>query len=211
MITPYEYEERHRQQRYKWHEGGGKSQYVQRAAGDTHDIGLQSVDTTESAELGDLQDDSVVSLRFGPPVHVHGMLSRRDGSVSWTRIQDEWWKKKQERVILSERNSSREQFDILLMRFLPAVTVLRRRTYRTFDDDCTITKIIYTHGQSAPESTAVSTSANYRLVTTTLMQVRDTSVTHWDMIDDQLLKCKGISRQTDKVMSESGESKLPDK
>ena len=55
---------------------------MERAAGGTHDARLQPTDTTEPAGLGGMQDGFVVPFRFGHPVHVHGVVSRRDGSVS---------------------------------------------------------------------------------------------------------------------------------
>ena len=51
-------------------------------AGGTDDAGLQPTDTTEPAGLGGMQDGLVVPLRFGHLVQVHGVESRRDGSVS---------------------------------------------------------------------------------------------------------------------------------
>ena len=79
MVPPYEYEE---YAENNSDTGGGKPQYVERAAGGTHDAGLQPSDTTEPAGLGGMQGGIVVSLRVGHPVNVHGVVSMRDGSVS---------------------------------------------------------------------------------------------------------------------------------
>ena len=79
MVPPYEYEE---YAENNSDTGGGKPQYVERTAGGTHDAGLQPSDTTEPAGLGGMQGGIVVSLRVGHPVHVHGVVSMRDGSVS---------------------------------------------------------------------------------------------------------------------------------
>ena len=89
-----------------------------------------------------------------------------------------------------------------------------RPTHNTLFDKtgvaCTITNSVYTHGQSAPESTSASTPADDRVAASTLTQVGGTTVALWSMFGDQQPKRKETSREPDKAMSEPGEVKLLD-
>ena len=112
---------------------------------------------------------------------------------------------------MSERISSREQTDMLLMAYTPS---RNRPSHKTLSDKplslAQSPTFVCTPGQSVPESTSASAPANGRVAATTLTQVRDTTLAHWSMFGDQQPKRKGISKESDKATSEPGEAKQLD-
>ena len=105
---------------------------------------------------------------------------------------------------MSERNSSREQTNMLLMRIHPTATDHRTRPISDKPmSACAITNIVYTHGHSAP----LSRHQHQHQQNIVLQQPlkRKCEAQPWRigaMFGDEQPKRKGISKEPDKATSE---------